>query len=112
MTRSGNGGGSEGDPMWRTVRHGGEERDMSGCRNAHPDADRNAGADAGLTVQAFPSRGGANRDLTGRECCQPPMGDPPGPTVPPYARGFARRLSVQRTINGKGKYPLPSTLNV
>jgi hypothetical protein len=36
------------------------------------------------------------KNISLRGCIRRPIGDPPGPTVPPYAarRRFARRLSV------------------
>jgi hypothetical protein len=48
-------------------------------------------------------------------CIRWPMGDPPGPAVPPYTAAPPLReeaVRPQRTIRGKGEYPLLSTLNV
>jgi hypothetical protein len=52
------------------------------------------------------------RLVRGRICR--PMGDHPGPAIPPYAarRRFARRLSGYSRKNGKEEYPTPSTLNI
>jgi hypothetical protein len=49
-----------------------------------------------------------------RGCIRRRMGDP-GPAVPPYAARPAVREEVvrpQRTMKGKGEYPLLSTFNI
>jgi hypothetical protein len=47
-------------------------------------------------------------------CVRRPVGDPPGPTVPPYAarRRFARRLSVHSGQERQGEHLLLATSNV
>jgi hypothetical protein len=47
-------------------------------------------------------------------CVRRPVGDPPEPTVPPYAarRRFARRLSVHSGPKRQGEHLLLATFNV
>jgi hypothetical protein len=78
--------------MGATVKLGG--RPSGALRPAlalRDDLRKNGGALDG--VRALPAKG---KNFSFRGCIRRPMGDPPGPTVPPYAvrRRFARSLSV------------------